>query len=129
VSSGGLFQFRIGSQFVSIYFGNLPANPPPMTKDPNDNKLMTKRVPLDDRTVINITYPASEARDLRSLVASFTLKAGKRASLALIARRSLYLYRQLLADPSRIASEVLALNEMTTRTPQPAPLSKRKAAM
>lgn len=105
--------------------GNLPAYLT-MIQDPNDNKLMTKRVPLGDRTVINLSYPAGEARDLRSVAASFTLKAGKRASLALISRRSLDLYRQLLTDPTRRDSEVLALNEMVTRTPQPAPRSKRK---
>jgi len=98
----------------------------PMIQDPNDNKLMTKRVPAGDRAVIALSYPSSEARALRSLAASFTLKAGKKASLSLVARRSLQLYTKFLSDPTRRDSETLALNSMSTPSPSPATHSKRK---
>lgn len=97
-----------------------------MTPEPNDNKLMTKRVPASDRSIVILSYPSSEARALRSLAASFTLKGGKKASLSLVARRSLQLYAKLLTDPARRDSEVIALNSMATPTPSPATHSKRK---
>jgi hypothetical protein len=98
-----------------------------MTPDPNDNKMMTKRVkPVDSSTVI-LNFPKRDAQALRELAASFTLKAGKKASLSLLSRRSLLLYSRLMADPGQRGKEVLALNEMVTRSPAPAQSSKRKA--
>ncbi len=96
--------------------------------DPNDNKMMTKRVQASDRTTLILSYPSKDAQELRALASSFTLKAGKKASLSLISRRSLQLYSRLLTDPARKASEALALNAMVTPTPAPAFRSKKETA-
>jgi hypothetical protein len=99
-----------------------------MTPDPNDNKIMTKRVKAAANSTVILNYPHSDAQGLRALASSFTLKAGKKASLSLVARRSLQLYSRLLSDPARRDSETLALNAMVTPTPAPAPRSKRVTA-
>ena len=98
----------------------------PMTPDPNDNKLMTKPVQASDRTTVILSYTQRDAQALRLMAASVTLKAGKKASLSLISRRSLQLYSQLITDPTRKAHEEAALNRMVTAVPAPAPFSKRK---
>lgn len=97
-----------------------------MTPDPNDAKLMTKRVQAGDRTTVVLSYPTRDAQALRTLASSFTLKANKKASLSLISRRSLDLYSMLMADPARRRQEVQVLNAMVTTTPAPATHSKRK---
>jgi len=96
--------------------------------DPNDNKMMTKRVQASDRTTVILSYSSRDAEDLRALASGFTLKAGKKASLSLVSRRSLQLYSRLLSDPARRESETLALNEMVTPRPVPAPHSKKVPA-
>ena len=98
----------------------------PMTPDPNNNKIMTKPGQASDRTTVILSYTSRDAQALRSLASSFTLKGTKKASLSLISRRSLQLYLQLIADPTRKAHEEAALNRMVTVVPAPAPFSKRK---
>ena len=97
-----------------------------MTPDPNDNKLMTKPVQASDRTTVILSYTQRDAKALRLMAAAFTLKGTKKASLSLISRRSLQLYLQLIADPTRKAHEEAALERMVTVVPTPAPFSKRK---
>ena len=99
-----------------------------MTPDPNDNKLMTKPVQASDRTTVILSYTQRDAKALRLMAAAFTLKGTKKASLSLISRRSLQLYLQLIADPTRKAHEKAALDRMVTVVPAPAPFSKRKTA-
>lgn len=101
---------------------------PPMTPDPNDNKIMTKRIQAADSSTVILNYPRRDAQELRALASSFTLKAGKKASLSLLSRRSLQLYSRHLSDPANRASEAMALNEMVTPTPAPASHSKRAPA-
>jgi len=97
-----------------------------MTPDPNDNKIMTKQVQASDRTTVILSYTARDAQALRLMAELVTLKGGKKASLSLLSRRSLYLYSQLLTDPTRKGYEEAALNRMVTHVPAPAPFSKRK---
>ena len=98
-----------------------------MPPDPNDNKLLTKRVQASDRTTVILSYSTRDAAELRALASSFTLKAGKRPSLSLLSRRALAIYSQVLRSPTHRDSEIKELDKMVTRTPAPAPLSTRKA--
>ena len=97
-----------------------------MTPDPNDNKIFTRRVQASNRSTVVLSYTTSDAHNLRAVAASFTLKGDKKASLSLLARRSLQLYLQLLSDPTRKGHEEAILNKMVTPVPAPAPLSTRK---
>lgn len=99
-----------------------------MATDPNDNKLMTKRIQASDRTTVILSYTKRDALALRELAYSITLKAGKRPSLSLISRRSLQLYSQILSNPTHREAEIQALNTMVTPVPTPAPYSKKAYA-
>jgi len=96
-----------------------------MTTDPNDNKLMSKRIQARDRTTVILSYCSSDAQALRVMAHSILLKADKRPSLSLLCRRALQLYSQLISSPAHRESELAALNTMVTKTPAPAPHSKR----
>jgi hypothetical protein len=96
-----------------------------MTPDPNDNKIMTKRVQASDRASVLLSYSTREAKALRDLANSFTLK-GKKASLSLLSRRSLQVYQEILNNPLHRANEEQILNKMVTPVPVPAPFSTRK---
>ena len=98
-----------------------------MIPEPNDGKVFTRRIQASGRSTVALTFTTRDAQALRSLASSFTLKGTKKASLSLISRRSLALYLQLIADPTRKAHEEAALNRMVTVVPVPAPFSKRKA--
>ena len=98
-----------------------------MTPDPNDGKVFTRRIQASDRATVSLTFTTRDAKALRAMAASFTLKGTRKASLSLISRRSLQLYLQLIADPTRKAHEEAALNQMVTAVPAPAPFSKRMA--
>ena len=95
--------------------------------EPNDGKVFTRRIQASDRATVSLTFTTRDAEALRAMAAAFTLKGDKKASLSLISRRSLQLYLQLIADPTRKALEEAALNRMVTVVPAPAPFSKRKA--
>ena len=97
-----------------------------MTPQPNDGKVFTRRIQASDRATVSLTFPTRDAQALRAMASAFTLKGDKKASLSLISRRSLHLYLQLIADPTRKAHEEAALNRMVTVVPAPAPFSKRK---
>jgi hypothetical protein len=97
-----------------------------MNPDTNDKKLLTKRVQGSDRATVVLSYPTSEAKELRKVAQSITLKQGKRPSLSLLARRGLHLYSRLLIDPTCRDVEVHALNAMVTPVAAPAGKSKRK---
>ena len=98
-----------------------------MIPEPNDGKVFTRRIQASDRSTVSLTFTTRDAQALQSLASSFTLKGDKKASLSLISRRSLALYLQLIADPTRKVHEEAALNRMVTVVPVPAPFSKRKA--
>ena len=98
-----------------------------MIPEPNDGKIFTRRIQASDRATVSLTFTTRDAKALRAMAASFTLKGAKKASLSLISRRSLHLYLQLITDPTRKAHEEAALNKMVTPVPAPAPFSKRKA--
>jgi hypothetical protein len=98
---------------------------PTMTPDPNDQKLMTKRIQARDRTTVILSYTSRDAQALRAIAQTILLKRDKRPSLSLLCRRALQLYGQLLASPVHRAAEIAALNKMVTAVPAPAPHSKR----
>ena len=97
-----------------------------MTPQPNDGKVFTRRIQASDRATVSLTFTTRDAQALRAVAAAFTLKGTKKASLSLIARRSLHLYLQLIADSTRKAHEEAALNKMVTVVPAAALFSKRK---
>jgi hypothetical protein len=92
----------------------------------NGGMVLTQYIKARDKSTLVLSYTHGDAAALRALVASIHLKNGTRASMALVARRSLQLYRELLQRPDAMASETEALNRMTTPTPSPAPLHTRK---
>ena len=96
-----------------------------MTPDPNDQKLMTKRIQASDRTTVILSYSTRDAQALRAIAAAILLKRDKRPSLSLLCRRALQLYGQLITSPAHRAAEIEALNKMVTSVPVPAPHSKR----
>jgi len=96
-----------------------------MSPDPNDQKLMTKRVQASDRTTVILSYSTRDAQALRAIAAAILLKQGKRPSLSLLCRRALQLYGQLITSPAHRATEIEELNRMVTPVPVSAPHSKR----
>lgn len=96
---------------------------------PNTGKMMTKRIQDRDRTTVILTYSRTDANDLRMLAQSVILKAGKKPSLSLFARRALQVYGSYLRDASNAANETAVLNRMVTPVPAPAAYSKKKAPM
>lgn len=98
-----------------------------MTPSQNDSKVLTKRVPVNDRSTVILSYPSRDATALRTLAASFILKGSKKASLSLVSRRALQVYSQILANPDHRVNETKVLDKMVTPVPSPAPFSTRKA--
>ena len=98
-----------------------------MTPSDNTGKVLSRRIQARDRTTVLLTYSASDANALRMLAQSITLKAGKRPSLSLFARRALQVYGSYLDDPRNAATETAALNRMVTEVPQAATTSMKKA--
>ena len=96
-----------------------------MTPDPNDQKLMTRRIQARDRTTVILSYSTRDAQALRSIAQAILLKRDKRPSLSLLCRRALQLYGQLITSPAHREAEIEALNKMVTSVPAPAPHSKR----
>ena len=90
---------------------------------------MTKRVRAYDRTTLVLSYTTSDANALRAIVQRMKLKGDKRPSLSVIARRALWVYLERL--PAVWHDEMAALDQMTTKHPKPAPVSKmqRSAAL
>ncbi len=99
----------------------------PLRRSPDtaSGKVMTKRVGAYDRTTLVLSYTASDALALRALAQSIVLKGNKKATLSLIARRALRLYRDALRSPEVFASETAELEQMVTTVPHPARKSPR----
>lgn len=96
-----------------------------MTPSDNTGKLMTRRIQARDRTTVLLTYSATDANELRMMAQSVTLKAGKKPSLSLFARRALQVYGSYLRDSGNAANETAVLDRMTTKVPKPAPRSRK----
>jgi hypothetical protein len=92
----------------------------PLRRSPNTTtgKVITKQIKAYDRTTLVLSYTTKDANELRALVQSMRLKAGKKPSLSVIARRALRVYVDRLPDVWD--AEIEALNKMTTRVPKPA---------
>jgi hypothetical protein len=90
-------------------------------------KVLPRRVPARDRSILALTYSRREAQDLRILAESITLKGDRKATMSTIARRALALYARIYA--SNPAGEVAALEAIVTQVPQAATVSKKKAAL
>jgi hypothetical protein len=99
-----------------------------MTPDPNDQKLMTKRIQASDRTTVILSYSTRDAQALRAIAQAILLKQGKRPSLSLLCRRALQLYGQLITSPAHREAEIQELNQLVTPVPAPAPHSKKMVA-
>ncbi len=97
-----------------------PIRCPPIT---TSGKVLTKQIKAFDRTTLVLSYTTDDANALRALVQSMHLKAGKKPTLSVLARRALRFYLDRL--PGMWATEIEALNKMTTREPKPAPRSKK----
>jgi hypothetical protein len=97
-----------------------------MTPSDNNGKVLTRRIQSHDRTTVLLTYSTTDANELRRLAQSITLKAGKRPSLSLFARRALQVYSAYLQSPTNAESETAVLNHMVTLVPSPATRSKLK---
>ena len=97
-----------------------------MTPSDNAGKVLTRRIQAHDRTTVLLTYSTSDANELRRLAQSITLKAGKKPSLSLFARRALQIYGRYLQDSTNAANETAALNRMVTPVPSPASKSKKQ---
>ena len=98
-----------------------------MTPSDNTGKVLTQRIQARDRTTVLLTYSTRDANELRRMAQSITLKAGKKPSLSLFARRALQVYGSYLKDSRNAANEAAVLDRMGTPVPSPAPRSKRKA--
>ncbi len=96
-----------------------------MTPSDNTGKVLAKRIQAHDRTTVLLTYSRPDANRLRMLVQSITLKANKKPSLSLIARRAVDIYLERMKSPEGFASETAVLNHMVTPVPSPAPYSKK----
>ena len=115
--------------FHQIAMTNSKAEPPrPIRRSPDTStgKVVTRQVKAYDRTTLVLSYTTPDANALRALVDSMHLKAGKKPSLSVLARRALEVYRRLLARPGVLASEIEALNRLTTPVPKPAPKDRLK---
>jgi hypothetical protein len=99
-----------------------PTRCPPVT---TSGKVLTKQIKAFDRTTLVLSFTTGDANALRALVQSMHLKAGKKPTLSVLARRALRFYLDRL--PGMWATELEALNGMTTRAPKPALRSKRPA--
>jgi hypothetical protein len=97
-----------------------------MTTDPNDSKMMSRRVPSANSSTVVLNFQTSDATRLREAAAAITIKGDKKPSLSVIARRSLVLYMALLMSPESLAAEIKAIEALVTPVPAPAPKSKRK---
>ena len=83
----------------------------------NSGKALTKYLKARDKTTLVLTYTHGDVAALRALVASIHMKRGTAPSMALVARRSLQVYRQYLQRPGAMEAETAALNGMSTRSP------------
>ena len=97
-----------------------------MTPSDNSGKVLTQRIQAHDRTTVLLTYSTQDANELRRMAQSITLKAGKKPSLSLFARRALQVYGRYLEDSRNAANETAVLDRMVTPVPSPAARSKRK---
>jgi hypothetical protein len=120
--------FIYNTVFDHLFVTNIQAYPT-MIPSPNDSKVLTRRVPVHDRSTVILSYTSRDASALRKLAASFTLKGDKKASLSLLSRRALQVYAQILTNPDHLANETKALDKMVTPIPSPAPFSTRKAPL
>lgn len=100
-----------------------------MTPSDNTGKVLAKRIQAHDRTTVLLTYSRTDANELRTLVQSITLKASKKPSLSLIAKRAMGIYLERMKEPDEFARETAVLDRMVTPVPAPAPYSKKKAAL
>jgi len=85
-------------------------------------KVLPRRVPARDRSILAIVYSKRDAEDLRRLADGITLK-GKKASLSTVVRRALAIYARIYArDPG---GETIAMERSVTEKPQSAKASKK----
>ena len=131
--SGGLIfvcrpvcAYPVHNYVMVCFLRNLHENPD-MTPSDNTGKVLTQRIQARDRTTVLLTYSTRDANELRRMAQSITLKAGKKPSLSLFARRALQVYGSYLKDSRNAANEAAVLDRMVTPVPSPAPRSKRKA--
>ena len=97
----------------------------------NTDRMMTKRIPVRERSTVILSFKAVDANAMRAFIKSIRLKGDKAPSQSLIARRALEVYLRRLEtmrreSPATYAAEIIALESMVTSVPCPAPLSQRK---
>lgn len=94
-------------------------------KSDNLGKVLSRRIPAQDRATLALTFTTEDANALRSLAQSITLKGNKKPSLTLLAKRALCLYAHHMATPGNHSRETEALNGWVTPVPVPATFSKK----
>lgn len=94
------------------------------TTNPQDiiGKVLPRRVPKWDRTILALVYSKNDAADLRRLADGITLK-GKKASMSTLVRRALAIYARTYArDP---VGETIAMERLVTEKPQASTVTKK----